>query len=611
MGCSEETGLQEIDDNHKTDILPESQKLQKISRLNFTKNNNEYITKCSNYFKYEDKLKIFKENFLSVPNLSSQAEKLIEIKKENIEWKSAKDIFGDEVNIFGDTTSMNDIILGPADNSYFVSVISSLANYPNVILQLFRTFQLPNDNQPIEVCVKIEGNWTVIRLDDKFLVNKENNMPVFSYSPTKHIWGLLLEKAWAKMCGGYENIIVGNPKDVFEAFTPFGIMEINLKKFEEELFWKYIKSSLEHNCIIICISKNKIKGLDSIGFINNQSFSLLEVLSEDKNKNELTRNLKLRNSLGDKEVFQNEITEEIKNLGIIKFEEDGIFIMQYKKFLELFSSVTICATSSTLINYLIDIPREKANDFVVIRLLIIEESKINVSLICKNHEEIRNNEIFKNIILIQLFKEKQKANYINSASNEILSSFLLPGEYIIIFNVDYKTANIKKPNPYYINISSTKHIKYCLEEPDNDLDILKYIMIQKLKTYEKYEKLLKDDFPVFTGNKFELTSFSYFFMKNNKKETKYVKPSVYLRNFKSIEGDLPDALKMEKNSIFFFLFNRIKPKSAFQTGANVIFYKEPVLNAKEPITYDKIPDKYCLEKQFSEENCNYEFSSQS
>ena len=610
MGCSEETGLQEIDENHKTDRLPESQKLQKLSTLNFTKNNNEYITKCPNYFKYEDKLKVFRENFLTIPNFSFQAEKLIQIKKENIEWKSAREIFGDEVNIFGNITSMNDIILGPADNSYFVSVISSLANYPNIILQLFRTFQLPNNNQPIEVCVKIEGNWTVIRLDDKFLVNKENNMPVFSYSPTKHIWGLFLEKAWAKICGGYENIVVGNPKDVFEAFTPFGIIEISLKKFEEELFWKYIKSSLEHNCIIICKTKNKTKGLDSIGFINNQSFSLLEAQSGDKNSNDIIRNLKLRNSLGDKEVFQNEITEEMKNLGIIKFEEDGIFIMQYKKFLELFSSVIMCVTSSTLINYLIDIPRENANDFGIMRLLIIEESKINVTLICKHHEEIRNDEIFKNLILIQLFRDKQKANYINSASNETLSSFLLPGEYIIIFNVDYKTAGIKKPNPYYINISSTKRIKYCLDEPDNNLELLKYIIIQKLKKYEKYEKLLKDDFPLFTGNKFELTSYSYFFMKNNKKETKYVKPSVYLKNFKSIEGDFPDALKMEKNSIFFFLFNRIKPKSAFQTGANVFFYKEPVENAKEPLPYDKIPDRYFLEKKFSEDKCNYEFASQ-
>ena len=245
MGCSDEVGLREIDDNHKIEIPSESLKLKKVSKINFEKNNNEYITKCSNYFKNENKLKKFTENTLTIPNFSSQQEKLIQIKKENIEWKSAKEIFGEEVRIFGESTSMNDIILGPADNSYFVSVISSLANYPNIIIQLFRTFKLSKDGNPIEICVKIAGNWTVICLDDKFLVNKENNMPIFSYSPTKNIWGLLLEKAWAKICGGYENIIIGNPKDVFETFTPFRILEINLKKFEQELFWKYIKSTLK------------------------------------------------------------------------------------------------------------------------------------------------------------------------------------------------------------------------------------------------------------------------------------------------------------------------------------------------------------------------------
>ena len=40
------------------------------------------------------------------------------------------------------------------------------------------------------------------------------------------------------------------------------------------------------------------------------------------------------------------------------------------------------------------------------------------------------------------------------------------------------------------------------------------------------------------------------------------------------------------------------------------FYKEPVENAKEPLPYDKIPDRYFLEKKFSEDKCNYEFASQ-
>ena len=610
MGCSDEIGLREIDENHKIDIPSESQILNKHSKINFEKNNNNYITKCSNYFQNENKTQKFTESILSIPDFSSQVEKLIQIKKENIEWKSAKEIFGDDVRIFGETTSMNDIILGPADNSFLVSVISSLSNYPSIIIQLFRTLKLPKDDEPIEVCIKIEGIWTIIRLDDKFLVNKENNMPIFSYSPTKNIWGLILEKAYAKICGGYENILIGNPKDVFESLTPFRIIEINLKKFEKELFWKYIKSSLENNCIIICITKNNIKGLDSIGFINNQSFSLLDIQSENNNKIDLIRKIKLRNSLGNKEAFQNGITEEIKNLGIVTFEEDGIFLMQYYNFLDLFSTSIICVPSSTLLNYLIEIPNEKSNDFGTIRLLIEEEAIINISLIIKYREEKMKGDIFKNIILIQLFRNKQKANYINSSSNETLSSLLSPGEYIIIFNVDYKTANIKKSHSYYVNLSSTKNIKYIMDKPDNNLKLLKYVMIQKLQTYEKYKELLKESFIVFTGNKFESTSFAFYFLKNNKKEIKYLKPSVYLRNFKSIEGEFPKSLKMEQNSVFFFLFNRIKPKSAFQTGANVIFFKENVMDAIEPISYKKIPDEYCLKKEFTDNKCNYEFANQ-
>ena len=329
------------------------------------------------------------------------------------------------------------------------------------------------------------------------------------------------------------------------------------------------------------------------------------------------------NPIQDNEVFENNITDEIKNLGIIRFDENGIFIMKYKNFIELFTSITICVPSSTLINYLIEIPKEEANDFGTIRLLIENDTKINISIISKNSkfsENAKDTNLFKNLILIQLFREKQKAAFINSSLNETLYSPLSPGEYIILFNVEKninieqflenKTANIKIPESFYISISSTTQIKYILYEPDDNFGLLKHIMIQKIVTLEKYKQLLKSEFPVFTGNKFESTSFAFYFLKNNQNEVKYVKPSVYLKNFKSIEGEFPKALKMEKNSVFFFLFNRIKLKSAFQTGANVIFYKESVSDAIEPISYDKIPDQYCEEITYRENKCNYEFVSQ-
>ena len=67
-------------------------------------------------------------------------------------------------------------------------------------------------------------------------------------------------------------------------------------------------------------------------------------------------------------------------------------------------------------------------------------------------------------------------------------------------------------------------------------------------------------------------------------------------------------LKWKKILCSFFLFNRIKSKSAYQTGANVLFYKEAVADAFEPKSYDKIPTKYCLEKEFKENKSNYEFA---
>ena len=55
---------------------------------------------------------------------------------------------------------------------------------------------------------------------------KENGKPIFSNGPNKAIWGVLLEKAWAKVNGGYCNTFNGSSKNVFETFTPFSTIEI-------------------------------------------------------------------------------------------------------------------------------------------------------------------------------------------------------------------------------------------------------------------------------------------------------------------------------------------------------------------------------------------------
>ena len=616
MGCNGDKGLKEIDDNLKLDIIPISDKLNKNEKINLLESNNKHLTKCSSYYNMQMPTKNnnnsdFIDKLFPFQTFSPELEEQFRIENENIVWKSAKEIFGKKVKIFGDTTSVKDIKLGPAGNSYFVSAISALAEFPNIVSQLFRTKTLPQEGEPIEVCIRIEGKWTIVLLDDKFMVNKETNLPIFSTSPSKNIWGMILEKAWAKISGGYENIIYGTSNEIFECFTPFRVIEINIKKIEKEAFWDYINSSFKLNCMMTSTIKENISEFESMGIINDHSFTIFENKGE-KNKNNL-RFIKLRNPIGDNDAFKNAINEElIENLGIQNFEENGIFLMEYEKFIKSFSILNICIPSADLYSHLIEVPKEKANDFGIIRISIEEECNLSISIIpnsCRFHVDLNpDKDIFKNLILIQIFRNKGKANYFSSSLNETLFTIVKPGEYICLYNVDFKTAEIKEQS-YKINISCTKPFKFYLDEPDNKFELLKYIMIPKIEEIEKYAKRLKEDFVVFTGNRFELTSFGYYYMKNNKSEIKYVKPSVYLKNFKSIEGEFPTCLKMNKNSLFFFLFNRIKLKSTYQTGANVGFFRNEFPGADEPKSYKNLPEKYCKEIEYEKKEFDYEFSS--
>lgn len=619
MGCNGIKPLEEIDekDNHKFNLFPLTKKLNKNEKIDFSENKNKYIMNCSNYFNNENPFKFkdkkFEDKLFYSQKFSKQTEELLQLDNSNIEWKSAKEIFGDNVKIFGENISIKDIKLGPADNSYFVSAISSISEFPNLILQLFRTVSLPNNGEPIEVCIKIEGKWTVICLDDKFMVNKENNIPVFSTSPTKNIWGMILEKAWAKVCGGYENIINGNCNEIFEAFTPFNIIEIDLTKEKIDTLWKFIYSCFEYNCLMACDIKKDIKDFEEIGLINNHWFSILgyqEEKDEKSIKKDIKKLIKMRNPLGDKEIFKKITNEEMmEKVGIEKFLKNGIFLIDYYKIKKLFEKIIICIPICDLKSYLIEIPKEKACDYGIIRILIEKESNLSISIVPLSnrfHEDIiKDKEIFKNLILIQLLRNNKSANYISSSLNESLFINVKPGEYICIFNCDYNIPNVVV-RPFNINISSTTSIKYYLDEPDNKLQLLKHIMISKIESLPKYKERFKENFVVFTGNKFEFTSFGFCYIKNNQKQTKYIKPSIYLRNFKSIEGILPTTLKMIKNSIFFFLFNRIKTKSNYQTGANVSFFKNEIDEAIEPISYKNIPEKYCKEIEYKENECDYE-----
>ena len=91
----------------------------------------------------------------------------------------------------------------------------------------------------------IDGEFQTITIDDYFPCIKGTNVYFFTRPSNFEIWPLLIEKAWAKVNGGYLNIVNLWPGDLFKALTGFSFDDlVHPRLNKEELFkiWKSIYS---------------------------------------------------------------------------------------------------------------------------------------------------------------------------------------------------------------------------------------------------------------------------------------------------------------------------------------------------------------------------------
>lgn len=592
----------------------------KNAKVDLTKNPNTYLMDSTNFFREQkpEEGKEFDDDLFPPTNESLKGKDPLPLGKEKVEWKSAHQIWGEGVSIFGETISPDDVTLGMAKDAYFVAAINALSDFPGIIIQLFKTTTLPNDESGIQICIKVEGVWTIYCIDDRFPVSKENGETIFCNSPTKHIWAVLLEKAWAKANGGYANIINGFPNEIYTAFTPFCSIPIDVPKEDLESLWQNIKATKKNNCLMTATILENTPGIENVGLIKNASVVLVDT-KEEETENNLLRMLLLRNPFkemkwtGDYSDDSELWTDQLKKLlDYYPPSEDGTMIIEYNDFIRYFLYINICVPLRPLSCQVIEIPKEKASDYNVLKVKFEKKGVFSVSIEKQSqrfHKDLKTNiDTFENLLLAKIDKEAKKLVCVDSCYNETLSSRVEPGEYLIEINLDYKTAGITDIRPYNIHIASTTDYKIKLVDPDEDLTLMKTIMVPKIESLQRYKLKFKEPFVFFTGNRFEATSYGFCYMKNRSKETKYLRPQFFLKNFKSIEGDLPRYLRMEPESKFFMLFNRVKVGAFFQTGINPGFYKEDFMGAIEPEVKEYPDDKYFLDNVYEDAQPCYEYS---
>ena len=190
-----------------------------------------------------------------------------EIDPEMIEWKRIHEVMP-EAKIFEDKIEFDDVKQGFLGNCYFLSAVSALTEFPYLIYQIFRS-KKENPLGYYEMVFFIDGEWQIVFVDDYFAFEKGSNNFKFARPNGLELWVILLEKAWAKLNGGYNLTISGYSCDPLASLTgfPTEMFYMNEQLSVNDLWEKF--SNLDKINHIMCASTRDDKNLtEKFGLVN-------------------------------------------------------------------------------------------------------------------------------------------------------------------------------------------------------------------------------------------------------------------------------------------------------------------------------------------------------
>ena len=416
------------------------------------------------------------------------------LNKLSIKWLRVGEIFKDQkYYLFKDQNNINISYIkqGKIADCYFISSIIGLAKEYNKIYKLFKIKEI-NPQGYYEIILFIDGQFQIVIIDD-FLPVLNNNELCFSKSSINEIWICLLEKAWAKINGGYSNIIKGFAHHSLEALTGFPCLNLMHSSYDYQYIYNYLFNNLKYIYIITGTSKNDIK--DSI-IECNHCYALIGNYIIDNNTI-----IKLRDPRGNK--IQNDksfLISEKNKKELNKEIEDGIVYISFEDYYKYFSFTNICFIMNNCYSQKFKIEKNEIYKGNIFNIYLEKDGILSINLIKKNW--IYNRENGKSIIPSFLCLVKYNSNdnktynindnkkiffsdyfsNINSEDNTNLINELKHGYYLVYSYIDNYHSNSNYNQFYYLKFDSNvnfKIIKRPCDIKENNFPILKNIKIQE------------------------------------------------------------------------------------------------------------------------------------
>jgi len=306
---------------------------------------------------------------------------------DSYHWARAHTIFHEQkYDVFLDSIEPDDIAQGALGDCYFLSALSAIAEFPKRIEHAFVTKGVQESGRyVIDFCVC--GEFLEVVVDDYFPCKPGEDFPAFSKAHGNELWVMLLEKAWAKLNGCYEHIIMGHPAEALRAITGAPCVTISHKAHDytwdsnckEHLdgvyghltvqqmrgltgdqiddIWNQIEFGDRHDYVMCCSAGGRGDGqmggindekFEAMGLISSHAYALIEAHEIKQDGQPAIRLLKLRNPWGGTEwkgAWSDESdkwTPDLKKRLGWTDSDDGDFWMDFEDFLPYFENTVIC-----------------------------------------------------------------------------------------------------------------------------------------------------------------------------------------------------------------------------------------------------------------------------
>jgi hypothetical protein len=417
----------------------------------------------------------------------------------DIIWKRAPEIFGNSFKVFEGKIEADDVQQGNLGICYFLSGIAALAEFPQLIDELIRTKEA-NEKGYYEVLLFIDGKWVIVPVDDYFPCDKYSGKLKFTRTNGKEIWVILIEKAWAKVNGGYINISGGWTSEALVTISSFACSKFAHKSANLDRFWAQITEADDSNDIMCCGTPSNIDLVhyEKVGLTPGHAYTLISAKSI-LHQGKKIRLVLVRNPhgryygvntewKGDWSDYSKLWTPELREHLHFQSKDDGTFWMSYEDYLKYFESTEICDIFYNANFKYFEVVGNAIKRPQVFNLFLEESSKVAISVYRETFRFNRKRKDKNYPISIVIAKYDINTYMLSSVDGKFCSDDtcefvekLEKGHYVVWVFYNHEKCNGIDIDEYRVRFASSEHFRVVHKGVDGEFKLINEIILSGCK----------------------------------------------------------------------------------------------------------------------------------